>query len=178
MGPIRPRLDGDARPNLCLTADFSLSFLFFLQMTRSPGCVSNCEHSGVCSFQPPETNLDSFWCLEEVDLVVPSPSTGVTPWGKALSGKDMVSNLLVGVCCLILLEEAGFGDFVITAPLGLEKVTAFLASRKSESGKAIFMISKNRPWSFSASHFTCVRRRKQSTIYTHCFMIINFELVF
>lgn len=76
-GPKRLGFNGDAGPILFLTEDLSLSFLFFLQMTRSPGCGGYWEDSGAFSVQLPDTSFESFGCLEDVDLFLQSSSIGV-----------------------------------------------------------------------------------------------------
>lgn len=51
---------------------------------------------------------------------------------------------------------AGAAAPPLADPPGLENDIAFLASLKSESGKAIFIMLKNKLWRVSASIRTCV----------------------
>lgn len=128
-GPIHRGVTGEEGPTRCL----SLSFLRFLQMTRSAGCakLKSCLPS---------------WCAEE------GP--------RALEGLELGWDSSIWGWRLLWLEDGGFGDSAAPVAVGLNNAGALRASPKSVSGKAIFMISKNMLWIVAASRFTCKAFKK------------------
>lgn len=127
---VRTTLGGDTGPTGPFPAfivDFSLSFLFFLQITSSPGWVKN------------RVLLSSL-------LEMATPGRGF--WG----GLGLGSTSFISFCRLPWPLKDGAE---VEVDNELENVRAFRASRKSVSGNAIFKISKKRSCTFLASDLTC-----------------------
>lgn len=128
-GPIHRGVRGEEGPTRCL----SLSFLRFLQMTRSAGCAKL--KSGQAS-----------WCAEECP--------------RALVGLELGRESSIRGWRLLWLEDGGLGDSAAPLSVGSKNADALRASLKSVSGKATFMISKNMLWTVAASCFTCKEFKK------------------
>lgn len=158
-GPIRPALVGEsgpARPELDGDPRLGLRSLFFLTMNISVGCLNSPALSVNCSLLPGPECRESFSDFE----VWARPETSPT-------GACWLCLLVLEPCCSasLVLERRFWPEadcFVdcaaepLAPPPGFENDIAPLASLKSESGKAIFIILKNKLWRVSASTRTCI----------------------
>lgn len=156
---LRGTLGGETGPAELLPGfipNFSLSFLFFLQITSSPGWVNGRESSCWLSSRPLlPPNLVSLWAIWFLALAS-SPAWSAPRVFGFCSGLGSGSISFISLCLLfwptgICLEDAP--GVVLAA--GPAKEIEFLASRKSVSGNSIFKMSKKRSCTFLASDLTC-----------------------
>lgn len=145
---------GPAAPFPDLPPNFSLSFLFFLQITRSPGWVKWRASSGWPSSRL-LPSLDSLWGMEFLILVLSTVWMGTRVcgfWKGPLSESMSFTNFWRLLGPAVSCREDGPMAGVET---GAVKDMELLDSRKSISENATPMISKKRSWTFLASDLTC-----------------------